>query len=124
MHLVEMTFVADDHHRESSEAAAGRLPANTQPASEDVLAEQSFPRDEELSNLFRAMLLQTSGRRYTRAVVQPRGYQASSPVDTSLVQSGRPEASGRVSHDAHLADVRLRHVGARRQRVYKLHSEF
>ena len=124
MHLVEMTFVADDHHRESSEAAAGRLPANTQPASEDVLAEQSFPRDEQLSNLFRAMLLQTSGPRYTRAVVQPRGYRASSPVDTSLVQPGRPEASGRVSHDAHLADVRLRHVGARRQRVYKLHSEF
>jgi len=29
-----------------------------------------------------------------------------------------------VSHDAHLADVRLRHVGARRQRVYKLESKF
>ena len=124
MHLVEMTFVADDHHRESSEAAAGRLPANTAPASEDVLAEQSFPRDEQLSNLFRAMLLQTSGPRYTREVVQPRGYRASSPVDTSLVQPGRQEASGRVSHDAHLAEVRLRHVGARRQRVYKLQSEF
>ena len=124
MHLVEMTFVADDHHRESSEAAAGRLPAKTAPASEDVLAEQSFPRDEQLSNLFRAMLLQTSGPRYTREVVQPRGYRASSPVDTSLVQTGRQEASGRVSHDAHLAEVRLRHVGARRQRVYKLQSEF
>ena len=125
MHLVEMTFVADDHHRESSEAAAGRLPANIAPASEDVLAEQSFPRDEQLSNLFRAMSLQTSGpRRYTRALMQPRVYQASSPVDTSLAETGRQEASGRVSHDAHLADVRLRHVGARRQRVYKLESKF
>ena len=124
-HLVEMAFVADDHHRESSEAAAGRLPANIAPASEDVLAEQSFPRDEHLSNLFRAMLLETSGLRcYTRASMQPRGYQASSPVDTGLEQTGRPEASGRVSHDAHLADVRLRHVGARRQRVYKLESKF
>jgi len=127
MHLVKMTFVADDHHRESSEAAAGRLPTNTEPESEDVLAEQSFPRDEQLSNLFRAMLLQASGpRRYTRALVQPRGYQASSPVDTSLVQPGRQETSGRVSHDAHLAEVRLRHVcaSARWQRVYKLQSEF
>ena len=126
MHLVEMTFVADDHHhRESSEAAAGRLPANTAPASEDVLAEQSFPRDEQLSNLFRVMSLQTSGpRRYTRALMQPRVYQASSPVDTSLAETGRQEASSRVSHDAHLADVRLRHVGARRQRVYKLESKF
>ena len=93
MHLVEMSFVADDHHRESSEAAATRLPANTEPGSEDVLAEQSFPRDEHLKNLFRAM-------------------------------PGHQEASGRVSHDAHLAEVRLRHVGARRQRVYKLQSEF
>ena len=125
MHLVEMTFVADDHHRESSEAAATRLPANTEPGSEDVLAEQSFLRDEQLSNLFRAMSLQTSGpRRYTRALMQPRVYQASSPVDTSLAETGRQEASGRVSHDAHLADVRLRHVGARRQRVYKLESKF
>ena len=118
MHLVEMTFVADDHHRESSEAAARRLPANTEPASEDVLAERSFPRDEQLSNLFRAMSLQTSGpRRNTRALMQPRVY-------TSLAETGRQEASGRVSHDAHLADVRLRHVGARRQRVYKLESKF
>ena len=93
MHLVEMTFVADDHLRESSEPAAARLPANTEPASGDVLAEQSFPRDEQLRNLFRAM-------------------------------PGHQEASGRVSHDAHLAEVRLRHVGARRQRVYKLQSEF
>jgi hypothetical protein len=101
------------------------LPANTAPACEDVLAEQSFPRDEQLSNLFRVMSLQTSGpRRYTRALMQPRVYQASSPVDTSLAETGRQEASSRVSHDAHLADVRLRHVGARRQRVYKLESKF
>jgi hypothetical protein len=129
MHLVEMTFVADDHHRESSEAAAGRLPGNTEHASEDVLAEQSlprsFPRDEQLSNLFRTMSLQTSGpRRYTGALMQPRVYQASSPVDTSLAETGRQEAFGRVSHDAHLADVRLRHVGARRQRVHKLESKY
>jgi hypothetical protein len=51
MHLVEMTF--------EIEAAAGRLPANTEPATEDVLIEQSFPRDEQLSNLFHPMLLQT-----------------------------------------------------------------
>ena len=125
MHLVEMTFVTHDHHRESSEAAAGRLPENTAPASEDVLAEQSFPRDEQLSNPFRAMSLQTSGPRcYTRVLMQPRVYPASSPVDTSLPETGRQEASDRVSHDAHLADVRLRHVGARRQRVYKLESKF
>jgi hypothetical protein len=125
MHLVEMTFVADDHHHESSEAAAGRLPTNTATASEDVLTEQSFPRDEQLSNLFRVMSLQTSGpRRYTRALMQPRVYQESSPVDTSLAETGRQEASSRVSHDTHLADVRLRHVGARRQRVYKLESKF
>ena len=125
MHLVEMTFVADDHHRESSEAAAARLPANTEPASEDVPAEQSFPRDEQLSNLFRAMLLQTSGPPcYTRALMQPRVCEASSTEATSIAETGSQEASGRVSHDTHLAEVRLRHVGARRQRVYKRQSEF
>ena len=121
MHLVKMTSVADDHHRESS----------AEPAREDVLAEQYFPHDEQLSNLFRAMLLQTTSlsgpRSYTRALMQPRVYQASSPVDTSLAQPGRQEhlePSGKLSHDAHLAEVRLRHVGARRQPVYKQESEF
>ena len=56
MHLVEMTL-------EIMQAATARLPANTEPASEDVLVDQSFPRDEQLSNLFRAMLLQTRGPR-------------------------------------------------------------
>ena len=106
MHLVEKTFAADDHHRESSEPAAARLSANTEPASRDVLAEQSFPRDEQLSNIFRAMSLQTSGpRRYNRVLMQPRVYKASSPVDTSLADTDRQEASDRVSHDAHLAEV-------------------
>ena len=75
------------------------------------------------------MLLQTSG---PRALEHSRDYQASSPVDTGLVPPvdtglappGRQETSDRVSHDALLAEVRLRHVGARRQRAYKLESEF
>jgi hypothetical protein len=45
------------------EEAAAKLPPNTEPASEDVLIEQSFPCDEQLSNLFHPMLLQTSGPR-------------------------------------------------------------
>ena len=125
MHLVEMTFVADDHHRESSETVAARLPANTERASQDVLAEKPFPRDEPRNNLTRAMLIRTSGPRcYARPLMQPRVYQASSPTATSIAETGSQEASGRLSHDTHLAEVRLRHVGARRQRVHKLESEF
>ena len=75
------------------------------------------------------MLLQTSG---PRALEHSRDYQASSPVDTGLAPPvdtglappGRQETSDRVSHDALLAEVRLRHVGARRPRAYKLESEF
>ena len=67
------------------------------------------------------MLLQTSG---PRELEHSRDYQASSPVDTGLAPQGRQETSDRVSHDALLAEVRLRHVGARRQRAYKLESEF
>ena len=134
MHSVELTFVSADD--ECSEAAAAR-PSACGPC--DVLAdivgqvlcntskhaESRQPSFLHLhavsSNLFRAMLQQTSD---PRALEHPRDYQAISPVDTSLALPGRQETSDSVSHDALLAEVRLRHVGARRQRAHKIQSEF
>jgi hypothetical protein len=159
MHLVAMTHVADDAR---SEAAAARYPANTEPASVEIL--------EQMCNLLQSIFTQTS---HPRVLVQPRGFQASSHVDTSLEQPGCTDASDstipmvarqlpsalaspaaprapstrpstttrhlpsalaspatapspatRFSHDAYLAEVRLRHVGARRQRVYKIESQY
>jgi hypothetical protein len=159
MHLVAMTFVADDAR---SEAAAARFPASTEPASVEVL--------EQMRNLLQSISPQTS---QPRVLVQPRGLQGSSPVDTTLEQPGCTDASDstipmvarqlpsalafpaasrapstrpstttrhlpsalaspaaapapatRVSHDAHLAEVRLRHLGAQRQRVYKIESKY
>ena len=129
MHSVELTFVSADD--ECSEAAAARPPACCPSDVGQVLCntprhagsrQPSFLHLNAVSsNLFRAMLLQTSG---PRALEHSRDYQASSPVDTGLAPPGRQETSDRVSHDALLAEVRLRHVGARRQRAYKLESEF
>ncbi len=161
MHLVAMTHVADD---ERSEAAAARYPVNTEPASVEVLVL------EQMCNLLQSIFSQTS---QPRELVQPHGFQASSPVDTSFEQPGCTDASDstipmvarqlpsalaspaaprapstrpstttrhlpsalaspatapspatRFSHDAYLAEVRLRHVGARRQRVYKIESQY
>ena len=129
MHSVELTFVSADD--ECSEAAAARPPACC--PSDVGLVLRNTPRhpgsrqpsflhlNAVSSNLLRAMLLQTSG---PRALEHSRDYQASSPVDTGLAPSGRQETSDRVSHDALLSEVRLRHVGARRQQAYKLESEF
>ena len=129
MHSVEVTLVSADDG--CSEAAAARPPACC--PSDVGLVLRNTPRhpgsrqpsflhlNAVSSNPFRAMLLQTSG---PRALEHSCDYQASSPVDTGLAPPGRQETSDRVSHDALLAEVRLRHVGARRQRAYKLESEF
>ena len=137
MHSVELTFVSADD--ECSEAAAARPPACCPSDVGQVLCntprhagsrQPSFLHLNAVSsNLCRAMLLQTSG---PRALEHSCDYQASSPVDTGLAPPvdtglappGRQETSDRVSHDALLAEVRLRHAGARRQRTYKLESEF
>ena len=122
MHSVELTFVSADD--ECSEAAAAR-PSACGPCITSKHAESRQPSFLHLhavsSNLFRAMLQQTSD---PRALEHPRDYQAISPVDTSLALPGRQETSDSVSHDALLAEVRLRHVGARRQRAHKIQSEF
>jgi hypothetical protein len=94
MHSVELTFVSADD--ECSEAAAARPPA-------------CCPSDAG----------QVSCNTPKHA-----GSRQPSPVDTGLAPPGRQETSDRVSHDALLAEVRLRHAGARRQRTYKLESEF
>jgi hypothetical protein len=131
MHSVELlTFVSADD--ECSETAAERHSACCHPSDVGQVLSNT-PRhagsrqpsflhlNAVSSNLFQAMLLQTSG---PRELEHSRDYQASSPVDTGLAPQGRQETSDRVSHDALLAEVRLRHVGARRQRAYKLESEF
>ena len=130
MHSVELlTFVSADD--ECSEAAAARPPACCPSDVGQVLCntprhagsrQPSFLHLNAVSsNLLRAMLLQTSG---PRALEHSRDYQASSPVDTGLAPPGRQETSDRVFHDALLAEVRLRHVVARRQPSHKLESEF
>ena len=120
--LVAMNFVEDDES--SDTAAAEGLPAGTEPANEGSLEHQVSVVVSEMSSTsgpesLDAMSLQTSG---PRARGQPRGHQARSPAAASQAQLSRREAS--VSHDAHLAEVRLRHDGARRQRVYKRESKF
>jgi len=159
MHLVAMTFVADDA---DCEAAAARFPANTEPASVEDLEQNTEPESvevlEQMSNLLQSIFSQTS---QPRALVQARGFQASSPAPVRTIQSvarqlpsalaspaasrapstrpstttrhlpsalaspaAAPAPATRVSHDAHLAEVRLRHVGAQRQRVYKIESKY
>ena len=98
--LFAMHFVTDDE---------ARLPADTETANEGSLEHQ----------LVSAMLFQARG---PRARGQPRDRQARSPAVTSQAQPGRQVAS--VPHDAHLAEVRLRHVGAQRQQAYKLQSMY
>jgi len=104
--LVAVNFVQDDQR---SDAASARLPAN-----EDS-------REHQLVSSMQSCWLAapSSG---PRARGQPRGHQARSPAATSQAHRGRQEPP--VSHDAHLAEVRLRHVGASRQRTYKLQSKF
>ena len=104
--LVAMNFVQDDQR---SDVASARLPAN----------EES--RENQLVSAMQSCLVAapSSG---PRARGQPRGHQARSPAATSQAHRGRQEPS--VSHDAHLAEVRLRHVGASRQRACKLESKF
>jgi hypothetical protein len=124
-----LTFVSMDD--ECSEAADARPPPCFPSDVDQVLCntprhpgsrQPSFLHLNAVSsNLLRAMLLQTSG---PRALEHSRDYQASSPVDTGLAPSGRQKTSDRVSHDALLSEVRLRHVGARRPQAYKLESEF
>jgi hypothetical protein len=55
----------------------------------------------------------------TRFIKKMKKNRVMTPVDTSIAETGSQEASGRVSQGSHLAEVRLRHVGGRRQRVYK-----
>jgi hypothetical protein len=106
--LFAMHFVTDDEVSDAA-AAAARLPAHTETANEESLEHQ----------LVSAMMFQARG---PRARGQPRDRQARSPAATSQAQPGRQVAS--VSHDAHLAEVRLRHVGAQRQQAYKLESKY
>ena len=144
--LVAMNFVEGDES--SDTAAAAGLSAGTEPANEESLERQeslelvsamsstSGPESLELvsamspgslENEVSAMSLQPSG---PRARGQPRGHQARSPAATSQAQLSRRDGAPdvhretRMSHDAHLAEVRLRHDGARRQRVYKRESKF
>lgn len=146
--LVAMNFVEGDES--SDTAAAAGLSAGTEPANEESLEHQeslelvsamsstSGPESLELvsamssgslENEVSAMSLQTGG---PRARGQPRGHQARSPAATSQAQLSRREGAPlpdvhretRMSHDAHLAEMRLRHDGARRQRVYKRESKF
>ena len=107
--LFAMHFVTDDESGDLAAAAAARLPADTETAHEESLEHQ----------LVSAMLFHARG---PRARGQPRDRQARSPAATSQAQPGRQVAS--VSHDAHLAEVRLRHVGAQRQQAYKLQSMY
>ncbi len=99
--LVAINFIQDDQR---SEAASPRLPAN-----EDS-------REHQIVSAMQSSLV-SSG---PRARGQPRGHQARSPAATSQAHGDRQEPP--VSHDAHLAEVRLRHVGASRQRTHKLQS--
>jgi hypothetical protein len=122
-------------HRASDTAA--RLPADSRPTMEDFsdLFAMHFVTDDEVSDaaaaaarlparslehqFVLAMMFQARG---SRARGQPRDRQARSPAATSQAQPGRQVAS--VSHDAHLAGVRLHHVGAQRQQAYKLESKY
>jgi hypothetical protein len=109
--LFVMHFLTDDEVSDAAAAAAAaaRLPADTEAADEGSLEHQ----------LVSAMMFQARG---PRARGQPRDRQARSPAATSQAQPGRQVDS--VSHDAHLAEVRLRHVGAQRQQAYKLESKY
>ena len=106
--LFAMHVVTDDEVSDAA-AAAARLPAHTETANEESLEHQ----------LVSAMMFQARGPRERG---QSRDRQSRSPAAISQAQSGRQVSS--VSHDAHLAEVRLRHVGAQRQQAYKLESKY